>query len=75
LVTRSETRFASHDCVKLENTTLALWLTRSVGPRILGLALPGGENLFAVLPDDNPLAITEIKNGLCEPSSTNLGFR
>jgi hypothetical protein len=97
VVTCSETRFAGYDCVKLENEALALWLTRSVGPRILGLALPGGKNLFAVLPgetaecpgagrysfrgghrlwyapeiprrtylpDDDPVSIAEIDNGL-----------
>jgi hypothetical protein len=53
MVRRTETRFAGYACVKLENEALALWLTRSVGPRILGLALQGGENLFAVLPDDS----------------------
>jgi hypothetical protein len=52
MVTRTETRFAGYACAKLENEALALWLTRSVGPRIIGLALAGGENLFAVLPDD-----------------------
>jgi hypothetical protein len=97
LVTRIETRFAGYDCVRLENEALALWITRSVGPRIIGLALPGGANLFAelpddtvecpgagafsfrgghrlwyapedprrtYLPDDDPLAIAEIENGL-----------
>jgi len=52
VVTRSEAHFAGYECLKLENQALALWLTRSVGPRIIGLALPGGANLFAVLPDD-----------------------
>ena len=47
MVTRTKTRFAGYECVKLENEALALWLTLSVGPRIIGLALPGGENLFA----------------------------
>ena len=45
-------RFAGYDCVKLENAALALWITRSVGPRVIGLSLLGGESLFAVLPDD-----------------------
>ncbi len=45
------TRFAGHDCIKLENDALALWITQSVGPRIIGLALPGGDNLLAELPD------------------------
>jgi len=31
---------------------LALWVTQSVGPRIIGLALPGGDNLLAELPDE-----------------------
>jgi len=44
------TRFAGYDCVKLENDALALWVTQSVGPRVIGLALPGGDNLFAELP-------------------------
>ena len=52
MVSRTKARFAGYDCVKLENEALALWVTRSVGPRIIGLALPGGESLFAVLPDD-----------------------
>lgn len=50
--TRTEVRFADHDCVKLENGAVALWVTQSVGPRIIGLALPGGDNLLAVLPDE-----------------------
>jgi hypothetical protein len=45
------TRFAGHDCIKLENDALALWVTQSVGPRIIGLALPCGANLLAELPD------------------------
>jgi hypothetical protein len=52
MVTHSIASFAGYDCVKLENEALALWITRSVGPRIIGLALQGGESLFAVLPDD-----------------------
>lgn len=42
--------FGGHDCAKVENEALALWVTTDVGPRILGLALRGGENLFAELP-------------------------
>jgi hypothetical protein len=45
------TRFAGYDCVKLENDALTLWVTESIGPRIIGLALQGGDNLFAELPD------------------------
>ena len=52
MVTHTETRFAGYDCVKLENDLLALWITRSVGPRVIGLALQGSESLFALLPDD-----------------------
>jgi hypothetical protein len=52
LITCTETQFAGYDCLKLDNGALALWLTRGLGPRIIGLALAGGESLFAVLPDD-----------------------
>lgn len=47
---QSSESFAGQDCIKLENDSLSLWATTSVGPRILGLALHGEENLFAVLP-------------------------
>jgi hypothetical protein len=46
------THFAGYDCVGLENEALGLWVTRSVGPRIIGLALPGGDNLLAELPGE-----------------------
>lgn len=51
MVERSETQFEGFDCVKLANEKLALWITKSIGPRVIGLAAVGGENLFAVLPD------------------------
>lgn len=47
-----ETHYAGHDCVKLENESLDLWVTQDVGPRIIGLEVKGGENLFAVLPNE-----------------------
>ena len=49
---RTTARFAGYDCVKLENNDLALWVTQSVGLRIIGLALQGDDNLFAELPGD-----------------------
>jgi hypothetical protein len=52
MIKPSETCFAGHDCVKLENDGLTLWVTESIGPRIIGLALQGGDNLFAELPDE-----------------------
>lgn len=52
MIRRSDTRFADYECVKLENDVLTLWVTQSVGPRIIGLALRGGDNLFAGLPDE-----------------------
>ena len=39
------------NCVALENASLSLLVTQSVGPRILSLRYKGGENLFAELPD------------------------
>ncbi len=38
-------------CVALENASLSLLVTQSVGPRILSLRYKGGENLFAELPN------------------------
>lgn len=91
------TQFAGYDCVQLENDAVALWITQSVGPRIIGFARHDGANLFAhtpdvkepcpsggvyslrgghrllyapedprrtCLPDDAPVTITEIKNGV-----------
>jgi len=52
MVKRTTTRFADYDCVKLENDALALWVTQSVGPRIIGVALQDGANLLAELPDE-----------------------
>lgn len=43
--------FAGYDCVKVENRALSLWITQSLGPRIIGLALKGRENIFAELPE------------------------
>jgi hypothetical protein len=97
MVTCTSGRIAGYDCVKLENKALALWVTQSLGPRIIGLALPDGANLFAeipdvtfdcpgrgaysprgghrlwyapedprrtYLPDDEPVSITEVENGV-----------
>ncbi|MGB3906328.1 MAG: hypothetical protein WBB22_15570 [Anaerolineae bacterium] len=49
---RTAGSFAGYDCVKLENDALTLWVTQSVGPRIIGLALQGSANLLAELPDE-----------------------
>lgn len=43
--------FFKQECVSLQNGTLELLVTRSVGPRILSLRFVGGENLLAELPD------------------------
>ncbi len=51
MVERSDTQFEGYDCVKLENEHLALWITRSCGPRVIGLSVFGGENMLALLPD------------------------
>jgi hypothetical protein len=44
-------KFLDFDCASLENKTIALLVTKSVGPRIISLRFNGGENLFAELPD------------------------
>lgn len=50
MVSRTETKYAGHECLKLENEAVALWVTRQVGPRIIGFALQGGDNVLAELP-------------------------
>jgi hypothetical protein len=44
-------KFFDLDCVSLENASLSLLVTQSVGPRIISLRFDGGDNLFAVLPE------------------------
>ena len=46
-----EDLFAGHECIKIENESLAAWILKSRGPRIIGLALKGRHNLLAELPD------------------------
>lgn len=48
---RTNSHFSNYACVQLENETLQLWVTKNVGPRIIGLRLHGGDNLFAVRPE------------------------
>ncbi|MCB9077141.1 MAG: hypothetical protein H6631_06090 [Anaerolineaceae bacterium] len=44
------TTFLDLDCIRLKNDALELLVTRSVGPRIIYLSRPGGDNLLAELP-------------------------
>jgi hypothetical protein len=53
------TKFLDFDCVSLENASLSLLVTQSVGPRIISLRFKGGDNLFAELPD----FVTECLDG------------
>lgn len=43
--------FLGHECVSLNNKTIRLLLSRSIGPRILSLSFVDGVNLLAELPD------------------------
>jgi hypothetical protein len=43
--------FFDQECVLLENKSIRLLISRSVGPRILSFSFAGGENLMAELPD------------------------
>src|SRR5215204_3748260 len=43
--------FLGLECYPLENESLKLLVTRSVGPRILSFGFKDGENLFAELPE------------------------
>jgi hypothetical protein len=44
-------KYFDFDCVPLENKSISLLITRSVGPRIISLRFNGEDNLFAELPD------------------------
>lgn len=43
--------FLGLECNVLENSTLRLLVTRSVGPRVLSFGFKDGKNIFAELPD------------------------
>jgi len=45
------TKFYDLDCVSIENVSLSLLVTQSVGPRIISLRFEGGENLLAEIPE------------------------
>jgi hypothetical protein len=47
----SEIKFAGQDCIQLSNGTLTLHALKNAGPRIVGLQVNGGANLFAELDD------------------------
>ena len=47
----SEDQFAGQECIQLTNGTLTLHALKNAGPRITGLQINGGRNLFAELPD------------------------
>ena len=47
----SESQFAGQECIRLTNGTLNLHALKNAGPRITGLQINGGRNLFAELPD------------------------
>jgi hypothetical protein len=47
----SITKFMGLGCVLLENSSLELLVTQSVGPRIISLRFNGGNNIFAELPN------------------------
>ena len=44
-------KYLGYDGVVLENSSLRLFVTQSIGPRILSLSYKGSENIFAELPD------------------------
>ncbi len=45
------TKYLDFDCVSLENDSLTLLDTKSIGPRIISLRYKDSDNLFAELPD------------------------
>ncbi|PKO06646.1 MAG: hypothetical protein CVU41_05980 [Chloroflexi bacterium HGW-Chloroflexi-3] len=53
------TNFQNQDCIVIENEKIQLIVSRSIGPRILGINLRGRKNLLAELPDFT----TQVPNG------------
>ena len=51
MISTAEVVFERLNCVRLSNDLLTVWITTDVGPRILGLSLAEGENLFVVSPE------------------------
>lgn len=105
-----QTRFLDLECLRLSNDALELLVTRSVGPRLIRLSRPGGQNLLAelpevkldcpgegllqlwgghrlwhapemrrrtYLPDNQPLTIKEVENGLeaIQPTEVQTGIQ
>ena len=51
MVKSSDVIFENLACIQVKNDYITIWITREVGPRILGLALDNGKNLLVILPD------------------------
>ena len=51
MVEMKETVFEKQSCVQIYNDQISLWVTKDIGPRILGLSYLDGENMLVVLPD------------------------
>jgi len=51
LIKTKTTQFAGYECFQIGNDTVSLWVAKSFGPRVIGLTLEGGHNLFVELPD------------------------
>ncbi len=47
----SDVVYEGYSCLQISNPQLSIWISRDFGPRVIGLALRGGENLMVVLPD------------------------
>jgi hypothetical protein len=51
MVKINEEKYAGYECVRLDNGVVSAWVIKEGGPRVIGLALNGRDNLFAVTPD------------------------
>lgn len=54
-----DTIFNGYECLVIHNDAISVWIAKQFGPRILGIAREGGENIFAELPN----ARLELPNG------------
>lgn len=51
MVRSSEVTFENLACTQMENDHVTIWITKEVGPRIIGLAVEKDKNLMAVVAD------------------------
>lgn len=50
---KKEEPFNGYECLRLDTEKITVWVARTFGPRIIGLAPKKGENIFALIPGES----------------------